>query len=229
MLNLWWVRFENRQHIQTLENSRSLLLNIFATSECPLQAARDLCDAHIRKMGVESTQLLSTMINVLYKPSEEVVEQYRIMRSFNPLHPSCLWIQESVENVEWLITHTREILDIGLSAGLWKDRHLHVDRFHSICEYLEDNPLTDSVFSRKELSPTYLAMDSDLKEKYAEVIIPKQKNRDAVYQCSSWSLTTEAYREYINRKRFTKKGESNGILPIWTYQEVPTWYNPGKS
>lgn len=34
-------------------------MNIFATSECPIESAQALCDTHVNKMLQESVQLLS--------------------------------------------------------------------------------------------------------------------------------------------------------------------------
>ena len=70
------------------------VVNIFATSKCPVKSARQHCDVHIRKMIVETAQLLSTAhvmcdgIQVAYKKTHHN-------------HPCGVWIRESASNYRW--------------------------------------------------------------------------------------------------------------------------------
>lgn len=73
-------------------------MNIFVTSESPIQSAKDHCDVHLRKMIVELAQLLSTAHAELdktivgYKPTHKN-------------HPCAIWVRESSGNYFWAYQH----------------------------------------------------------------------------------------------------------------------------
>jgi hypothetical protein len=83
-------------------------MNIFAisgneeTGEIDwVQSARDIDDLRCSKMFLESLQLLSTALNV-----NGMEGPYR---SFNPKHPSCMWVSESFQNFQQLLVYTKEL------------------------------------------------------------------------------------------------------------------------
>lgn len=69
------------------------------------------CDTHIRKMGLETTQIVSNLFSVdrmsmadcprTQKGSERKISY--------PHHPSCKWAKSSVENANWLMEHGMEL------------------------------------------------------------------------------------------------------------------------
>lgn len=69
-------------------------MNVFATSPDPIVSAQHHCDIHLRKMIVETAQLLSTAhvvcdgIQVAYKKTHHN-------------HPCGVWIRESASNYRW--------------------------------------------------------------------------------------------------------------------------------
>ena len=79
-------------------------MNIFVLDKNPVIAARNLCDKHVVKMVLESTQMLSTVARKqrpntaanLYKPT-------------HANHPCTLWVGSSPTHARWLITHTEEM------------------------------------------------------------------------------------------------------------------------
>lgn len=75
-------------------------MNIFITNRHPGQAAIDLCDKHVPKMLLESTQMLSNAYN-LYS-SVQGVAPYKPMY-LN--HPCSKWVLESRGNFDWLFEH----------------------------------------------------------------------------------------------------------------------------
>jgi hypothetical protein len=86
-------------------------MNIFVLSEnyCPVESANMQCDEHIRKMGLESCQLLQLLF-----PLERLAEndcprtqKGSVRKWFNPKHPCGKWVLESKGNVDWLILHAR--------------------------------------------------------------------------------------------------------------------------
>lgn len=74
-------------------------MNIFATSDCPLESAKNLCNAHVVKMATETAQMLSHLFpNATIKPSHKN-------------HPASIWVRKSLENYEWLLDHGHCICD----------------------------------------------------------------------------------------------------------------------
>ena len=64
-------------------------MNIFVLDQCPVESARMLCDKHIVKMPLESTQMLSSVWH-RYGHGDKV--QYK--EAFKN-HPCTLWAVDS--------------------------------------------------------------------------------------------------------------------------------------
>lgn len=82
-------------------------MNIFYTSDDPVQAARDLCDQHVNKMIVESAQMMSTAIR---RHAPEL--NYGIIKIYKPAyqrHPCTIWAGDSREHFLWLHSHATAI------------------------------------------------------------------------------------------------------------------------
>ena len=79
-------------------------MNIFATSQCPIQCAQEMTDVHVVKMILESAQLLSTAhfvldgVQVGYKPTHKN-------------HPCAVWCRTTRSNYSWLYAHFCALLD----------------------------------------------------------------------------------------------------------------------
>lgn len=78
-------------------------MNIFYINEDPKIAAKQLVDDHVRKMQLESAQMLCTTFwhfgfEAPYKKAH-----------YN--HPSTKWVRESINNLNWLLEHGLEICD----------------------------------------------------------------------------------------------------------------------
>ena len=76
-------------------------MNIFYIDTDPKIAAKQLVDDHIRKMQIESAQMLCTAfhhygIDAPYKKAH-----------YN--HPSTKWVRESIYHAKWLLEHGLEI------------------------------------------------------------------------------------------------------------------------
>ena len=77
-------------------------MNIFITDLNPIVAAQNLCDIHIPKMLLESTQMLSNAFH-LNNPNLAPCAKSMIK------HPCSVWALESRQNFSWLLSHTIEI------------------------------------------------------------------------------------------------------------------------
>jgi len=87
-------------------------MNIFALSDCPVAAARMVCDSHASKMCVESVQMLvSGLLNngaPAYKmPLTKTTGKPHKGGYKN--HPATKWASESVGNWIWLFSHAQEL------------------------------------------------------------------------------------------------------------------------
>ncbi len=113
-------------------------MNIFFTDMDPRVAARDLCDAHIRKQGIEAVQMLCTTLHVRrFYTAEQALGQVKasvlrrrvesakmeadargqwtpfdyIYRPAYINHPCTVWTRQSNPNFEWLMDHADEIFN----------------------------------------------------------------------------------------------------------------------
>jgi hypothetical protein len=80
-------------------------MNIFCTSDCPIQSAKFLDDKRCQKMVLESAQLLSTALRVNGYKAEDI---YKIAH-LN--HPSSRWCRATQGNYKWLLEHFRALCD----------------------------------------------------------------------------------------------------------------------
>jgi hypothetical protein len=78
-------------------------VNIFATSNCPIESAKFLDDKRCQKMVLESAQLLSTALRVNGYKGDDV---YKIAH-LN--HPSSKWTRATQGNYKWLLEHFRAL------------------------------------------------------------------------------------------------------------------------
>jgi hypothetical protein len=72
-------------------------MNIFATSLCHAECARVLDDKRVIKMILESTQMLSTAINLTGGTGP--------YKTTHPNHPCSIWVRTSITNFKWLQLH----------------------------------------------------------------------------------------------------------------------------
>lgn len=72
-------------------------MNIFATSSCPRDSAKNLDDKRVIKMALESAQMLSSAIQLAGGSAP-----YKIT---HPNHPCSVWVRQSKENARWLYDH----------------------------------------------------------------------------------------------------------------------------
>jgi hypothetical protein len=74
-------------------------MNIFVTSNCPIESAKFLDDKRCIKMCLETAQLLSTALRVNGYKGNDV---YKIAH-LN--HPSSVWTRTTQGNYKWLLEH----------------------------------------------------------------------------------------------------------------------------
>jgi hypothetical protein len=115
-------------------------MNIFYINADPQIAAQQLCDDHIRKMQIESAQMLCTTfhhygIDAPYKKAH-----------YN--HPSTKWVRESCTHVQWLLEHALEVCNEFVIR--YGKKHATED----VLLWVKDNlHLLEGKISTKEFTP----------------------------------------------------------------------------
>jgi hypothetical protein len=79
------------------------MMNIFATSDCPIESAKFLDDKRANKMCLESAQLLSSALRLCGYTGDDV---YKISHKN---HPSNLWARATQGNYKWLLEHFKAL------------------------------------------------------------------------------------------------------------------------
>lgn len=77
------------------------IMNIFVLDNDPDLAARSLCNAHVIKMVLESTQMLSTVAQLRGHPGCYKITHVK--------HPCVLWTARHPSNWSWLVQHAKSM------------------------------------------------------------------------------------------------------------------------
>ena len=80
-------------------------MNIFCTSDCPIESAKYLDNVRVIKMTLESAQLLSSSLRLCGYTGDDV---YKISHKN---HPSSRWTRATQGNYKWLLEHFKALCD----------------------------------------------------------------------------------------------------------------------
>lgn len=121
-------------------------MQIFVLDLNPQESAKFLCNKHLPKMALESTQLLSNAIPIEFAPYK---------RSYLK-HPCALWVLESKENFLWLVDH-------GLA--ICKEYTYRYNRTHACEPIIEriSGMAHKGVWKRQEATPFVQCIPSQYK------------------------------------------------------------------
>jgi hypothetical protein len=100
-------------------------MNIFYINEDPIIAAQELCDDHIRKMQIESAQMLCT---AHWESGNEAPYKRAHLN-----HPSTKWTRESIQHYRWLVRHGLEI------CSEFTKRYGKYHKTQDVLEWCRDN------------------------------------------------------------------------------------------
>jgi len=86
-------------------------MNIFYVDESPVESAKMLCDRHVVKMAIETSQMLANCFSeeLLSLESTPKTQKGTIRKYSHWNHPSSKWVRESKSNMNWLIDHGMEL------------------------------------------------------------------------------------------------------------------------
>jgi hypothetical protein len=123
-------------------------MNIFATSDCPVESARALPDILVIKMIVESAQLLST---AHYELSGTVVGYKPTHKN----HPCAIWARLSDGNYTWLHEHMKALCD---------EYTYRTGKVHKSREVLGVLSKPPQKIQKKVVNITFMCMPDDYKK-----------------------------------------------------------------
>lgn len=168
-------------------------MNIFYLSESPSEAAQSLCDVHLRKMIVETCQLLQTH-DILHGKE-------RKWKPFGENHP-CRRALEKKQNYNWLRVYLTCLLE---------EYEYRFGKSHK-CKEIRDAYYKVGFFQK-----FYILGNLEL-EDFPQVMPEECKvHTDFGWVCNS----RDAYRNYYRYKKneFMKKG----IKWSYTKRKEPAW------
>lgn len=179
------------------------IMNIFVLSKKPEVAARMLCDEHIVKMRVESTQMLSTCHHEFSSWRPYMCKPSHVN------HPCNKWLRESASNYMWLVAHTFEMC------------REHKRRWNHGVDYLS---VSEDRLLKGLMHPPKGLRDFGLTPHPAAIHKPETN-----YKLWTWAEAyrrgdisiVEAYREFYIQDK------SN--FACYTAVTVPRWYHLGLS
>ena len=189
-------------------------MNIFALSQNPVEAARQMLDKHIVKMPTETCQMLHT--NELYfqfiavhqrEPSLKDLKKFHaeidsdLMKPAMLNHPSTIWARQSMHNTKWLFEHGRALCEeYTYRYGKVHGTQSRINAIYS--HYLQSA-------SWKKATPVTIAMD----DKYRlDEKAYSQRNPNWV----GWDFVIDSYRHYYleGKWRFAE----------WRKNRRPDWF-----
>lgn len=169
-------------------------MNIFYLNSDPKVAAREVCAVHVRKMIVESTQMLSTAHHILDcnnptsahlvgnpPPSDWYLTV--LMKPSHANHPSNIWVRQNRNHYKWLAQYTLELLAIykNLTGKTHKCELERSDIYTTLPINLPSGMFT----------PPPMCMPDEYKHKYSVVRAYRQ-------------YLTAKYNEWLSRARPVK-------------------------
>ena len=134
-------------------------MNIFATDENPIIAARNLCDKHINKMIVESAQMLANGFSLERLAQDDVPRNQKGQPRTHGYskHPCTIWTYETTDNMEWLCSHA---LEMGNERRYrWPDRARHFSL--NFIAWCYEN-IKDSIAPNGEITDFAVAISEDM-------------------------------------------------------------------
>lgn len=150
-------------------------MNIFVLDSDPILAAQYQCDLHINKMLIESCQLLCSAYPAGVAP-------YRLTHK---KHPCTLWVNQSISNWNWLLTHA-----VGL-ADEFVFRYEHHHKSISVVNWLYKH--------RPTLSNAVISA-------FPQCMPDSYKSEDVVQAYRNY---------YISEKRAFAKWQKSREKPFW--------------
>jgi hypothetical protein len=174
-------------------------MNIFVLDLDPRTSAMMMCDSHVVKMTLESTQMIATMLRLMGYDDDDLLAMGLVTKAGTPYksthqnHPCVRWLMECGANRFWFVQH-----------AVWLAREYSV-RYHK--HHACHQPIDDAVAFMLKHKLFGNPKDKSDMTPFAQAMPDQYKQEDAV----------EAYRDYYNNEKagFAK----------WTVRSPPVWFN----
>lgn len=162
-------------------------MNIFAVYDCPIKSAHALDDVRLRKMIVESTQILC---NAVHMNDAIKVKPIGLYKPYNVNESTCIWARESKYNFKWVSQHLTALLQ----EYFYRFDKNH-DTYHVAVKVI---PFED-YFPNTEFTPFNRQFN---------------KKRDNFDRLMEEKDVHKAYQLYLSEKWLEEI--ENGKIPTWT-------------
>lgn len=173
-------------------------MNIFCTDPDPSRCAYNLDDKRIRKMILETSQMLSTAIRICRYNSKVYISDQSLNsldNIYHSNHPCCKWVRENKEQYLWTLNHYTSLLHCYytyIQGQAFKTHWKRIDLFLNMQDMFHSGEF--------KLSPN-CARNRFYGLDYTEV--PNIHLAYKLYLCRRWVLDKHT--------------------PIWTNREEPLW------
>ena len=169
-------------------------MNIFIVDENPCEAAEALCDKHVPKMIVETTQMLVSALRRHGATDADVP----VTKSGTPHkggyrnHPATVWVGDSRTNAEWLLEHGFALCD---------EFAFRFNKEHACLQQLEKISLELDLIPEGEMTDIALCVGEELQNGRTHAPIDE---------------AVDIYRNFyrIDKAEFAK-WEKGTAAPIW--------------
>lgn len=168
-------------------------MNIFVTHNQPYYTAIEHCDVHLRKMIVETAQLLAT---AHFELDGEVV----CYKPTHKNHPCAKWVREDYKNYRWA------------SALLWHlcgEYDFRFKKTHKTEEHLKK-----LINVPKNITGCRMNSDGRLAPESFVMAMPDQYKSDSV---------ETSYQNYLNDKFKEWRSRERPMKVEWTRRDKPSW------
>src|SRR3954467_13069680 len=169
-------------------------MNIFAVSRSPLLCCRALDDKRLRKLLLETAQILCTVLNL---SSGRQVTPYKNSHAGNTL---TLWAKNDLRNFDWLIL-------LGVAMG--KEYEHRFQKRHASSEVIDEIEL-EFLVRRCE--------NNGLDSSYPVNWVNAASNSKLNISFRHIADVHLAYRLYLNARWAQDK-----LYPTWTRRSPPKW------
>lgn len=177
-------------------------MNIFAVSESPRECAEALDDVRLRKMYVETAQLLCGALRL------RGVNDGRLYKVSHPNHPCAIWARENSANWRWLFSYW---LCLGAELKRRFPDKMHKTKF-----------LLPTLY---EYSAEISVLNRHLPHSIIQTAFPNcARNKSLGLDFTNISDVHYAYMVYLNHR--WQQDTLKGRTPKWTLRGYPIFAEP---
>ena len=174
-------------------------MNIFYLDRDPINAAQCLHDTHVRKMLIESAQMLANGYSLEQLEQAPKTKEGTVRRHYNLNHPCCKWTIENYEQFRWLQDY---------AVALTREYKFRFGKTHFTSSFI-----TWSLYTEPTNIASYFGWSN-----------PPQVMPEEFKQIS----TVYAYRSYYYTKMVNKAGKrldtwTRSNKPGWLKVDYPDW------